>query len=157
MTFYPKTAADFVEHAFRALGRRYIYGAEARLDDPNPKAFDCSELVEWALAQTGVKIPDGSMRQLEHCRELGMEISVELASSTLGALLFREPNADGAGLGPHVAISLGDGRTIEARGRAYGVVQAPIEGRLWTAGALVPGLSYPAPLPETDSGSSIRG
>jgi hypothetical protein len=41
-----------------------------------------------------------------------------------------------------VAISLGDGRTIEARGSAYGVGIFSANGRGWTAGGLVPGMKY---------------
>lgn len=47
------------------LGKPYVFGAEVKLDDPEPKAFDCSELVEWAFAQVGVTVPDGSMNQYE--------------------------------------------------------------------------------------------
>lgn len=147
------TAEDFVLFARDQIGKPYIFGAEVSLADPDPPAFDCSELVEWALAACDIEIPDGSMRQLEHCREYSCEITIEQAIATRGALLFREPTAT---LGAHVAISLGNGSTIEARGKVYGVVEAPTEGRTWTAAALVPGLCYPATPPETDSGSSIR-
>ena len=57
---------------------------------------------------------------------------MEQALQTRGALLFR----DG-----HVAISLGNGRTIEARGRNYGVTQANGSGR-FTSGGLIPGMRY---------------
>lgn len=125
----------FVAAAIRQAGDRYVYGAEARLSDPDPDAFDCSELVQWAAYQAGVRIPDGSAAQLEYCRRKGTLISVATAARTRGALLFKPG---------HVAISLGDGRhTIEAMGRRYGVRRGDVAGRGWTHGAKVPGMRYP--------------
>ena len=102
-----------------------MYGATALTSDPDPKAFDCSELTKWAAARVGVTIPDGATAQYLYTRDHGTTMSVDQALHTPGALLFHfghEPKnlgdipADG-----HVAISLGDGvHTIEARGRKYG-------------------------------------
>ncbi len=127
------TAEAFVQRALAQNGDRYVFGAETRLNDPNPTTFDCSELVQWAAAQVGVTIPDGTMNQLPHIQRSGGSISVEEAMRTRGALLFRPG---------HVAISLGDGRTIEARGSRYGVGIFPANGRGWTAGGLIPGMQY---------------
>ena len=127
------TAEAFVQKALAQRGDRYIFGTETNLNDPNPKAFDCSELVQWAAHQAGVSVPDGTMNQLPYFKQKGTTISVDQALKTRGALLFRPG---------HVAISLGDGRTIEARGRDYGVNIFSAQGRGWTAGALIPGLKY---------------
>ncbi|HSP77131.1 MAG TPA: peptidoglycan-binding protein [Myxococcaceae bacterium] len=127
------TAEAFVQKALAQAGDRYVFGAETRLDDPNPKAFDCSELVQWAAHQVGVSIPDGTMNQLPHCRNHGKTLSVADALRTRGALLFRPG---------HVAISLGDGRTIEAKGSKYGVGIFSAHNRGWTTGALIPGMKY---------------
>ncbi len=126
------TSGDFLQAALAQNGDRYVFGAETRLNDPNPHTFDCSELVQWAAHQAGVTIPDGSSNQLAHVRRHGTEISVEQALRTPGALLFRPG---------HVAISLGDGRTIEARGRNYGVGVFNGRGRFTSAG-LIPGMRY---------------
>jgi len=126
------TASDFVSHALAQQGDRYVYGAETRSSDPNPNTFDCSELVEWAAARTGVSVPDGSANQQDFVRRHGTQIPVSQALRTRGALLFRPG---------HVAISLGDGRTIEARGRSYGVGIFSAQGRFTSAG-LVPGMRY---------------
>jgi cell wall-associated NlpC family hydrolase len=119
------TAQQFLQTALAEKGKPYVYGATARTDDPDPKAFDCSELVKWAAERVGAKIPDGATAQYLYTRDHGTTMSVEQALKTPGALLFHfghEPRdlgdipADG-----HVAISLGDGvHTIEARGRKYG-------------------------------------
>jgi len=62
---------------------------------------------------------------------------VSTARATRGALLFR---IDEGPSNDHVAISLGDGKTIEARGAAYGVNVFSVAGRRWTHGGLIPGL-----------------
>ena len=53
-------ADEFVRQAQAQAGDPYVYGAEANLADPNPKAFDCSELTQWAAKRAGVTIPDGA-------------------------------------------------------------------------------------------------
>lgn len=128
------TAIAFVEAALSQQGKPYVFGAEVRLNDLNPPAFDCSELVQWAAARVGLSLPDGTMNQLPFCQQRGTTISVAQALLVRGALLFRPG---------HVAISLGDGTTIEARGAEYGVgVFEGAEHRPWFTGALVPGLRY---------------
>lgn len=133
------SALDFVTECLRQTGDAYVFGAEANPTDADPDAFDCSELVQWAAARVGVTIADGAYNQWKACTA----ISIDQAKRTRGALLFV---GDGTGSGrdaiTHVAVSLGDGsNTIEARGRAYGVVQAPIAGRFDYAG-LIPGMRY---------------
>lgn len=134
-------------------GDPYVLGAEADPRDPNPAAFDCSEIVEWACARAGVvpKVPDGAWWQFEHCRKHGTLIPIGSAIVTPGALLFRVIGPHGGGgAGNHVAVSLGNGRTIEARGRAWGVGSFNANGRGWTHGALIPGVAHNplAPAPE---------
>lgn len=127
---------DFVYQALKQAGDRYIFGAEARKSDADPNVFDCSELVEWACAQVGVNIPDGSGNQRNFCWSKGGKISTEQAIRTRGALLF----ANG-----HVAISLGNGKTIEAVNRSYGVRIMNARGRSsvsWIGGGLIPGMRY---------------
>ncbi len=126
------TAGNFLQHALAQQGDRYVFGAETNLNDANPDTFDCSELVQWAAARAGVNIPDGSANQEAWVRRHGTQMSVEQALRTPGALLFRRG---------HVAISLGDGRTIEAKGSRHGVGVFNGRGRFTSAG-LVPGMRY---------------
>jgi cell wall-associated NlpC family hydrolase len=119
------TTQLFLNNALAEQGKPYVYGATAKVADPNPPAFDCSELTKWAAARSGVTIPDGATAQYLSIRDHGDTMTVQQALHTPGALLFHfshEPKnlgdipADG-----HVAISLGDGvHTMEARGHAYG-------------------------------------
>jgi cell wall-associated NlpC family hydrolase len=144
----PGEASDvtrtFLDHALAQTGDDYVFGAEAAPDDADPGVFDCSELVQWAAGNVGVELPDGSWLQYLQLKEQGAVIPVEQAAHTPGALLFsfdREPTASGGRPGQaHVAISLGDGTTIEARGTRYGVGSWETGDRFQYA-AILPGLS----------------
>ena len=66
----------------------------------------------------GSRCRDGSWLQYLQLEKQGGAVSVEQALHTRGALLFyfsSPPTAAGTAREAHVAISLGDGRTIEAR------------------------------------------
>lgn len=134
----------FLQVALAQAGDRYVFGGEARLDDPNPGTFDCSELVQWAAHQAGVDVPDGSWLQYQHMQRQGGAMSVEQALRTPGALLFRfssSPDGSGRPAGAHVAISLGDGRTIEARSTRDGVGIFTASADRFNYAAAIPQLS----------------
>jgi cell wall-associated NlpC family hydrolase len=119
------TATQFLATALAQKGKPYLWGATAQISDPNPQAFDCSELVKWAAGRVGVPIPDGANAQYVYVRDHGATMTVDQALHTPGALLFHfghEPRDVGDNPSDsHVAISVGDGiHTIEARGHAYG-------------------------------------
>lgn len=140
----------FLDSAIAQDGDTYVFGAETSMDDANPDTFDCSELVQWAAAQAGVELTDGSWLQYQHVQKGGGEMSVEQALQTPGALLFRfgsDPNGSGRPKGAHVAISLGDGRTIEARGSKYGVGFFDAKNRGWTHAGAIPELGTGAAVP----------
>jgi peptidoglycan hydrolase-like protein with peptidoglycan-binding domain len=44
----------------------------------------------------------------------------------------------------HIALCDGNGGTVEAKGRRYGVVADTVHGRTWNAGMLIPGINYGA-------------
>ncbi len=138
----------FLDAALKQAGDPYVFGAEAANDDADPDQFDCSELVQWSAAQVGLELPDGSWLQYLTLKEQGATMSVEQALHTQGALLFSfssEPTEGGGRpSAAHVAISLGDGTTIEARGRRYGVGSFDAGTRFEYA-ALIPGLSAAPP------------
>lgn len=136
-------------------GDPYRLGAEADPRDPNPRAFDCSEFVEWACGRCGVRptMPDGAWQQFLHCRSHHTLVPIGTGIATPGALLFRVVGAHGGGgAGNHVAVSLGNNKTIEARGRKWGVGSWSALNRGWTHAALIPGVAHnpasrPPPLP----------
>jgi len=86
-----------------------------------------SELIEWAASRVGIspRVPDGSSAQINHCRS----IPVDQAIRTKGALLWHSG---------HIAVSLGNGRTVEAQNPKAGVVQASA-GNRFKRGGLIPG------------------
>ncbi|HZA72079.1 MAG TPA: NlpC/P60 family protein [Propionibacteriaceae bacterium] len=117
----------FVALALQQAGKRYVFGAEASPSDPNPRTFDCSELVEWAAARAGIspRVPDGSSAQINHCRSIPLAQAIR----TKGALLWTPG---------HIAISLGNGKTIEAMNSQAGIRQGNAAGR-FKRGGLIPG------------------
>jgi hypothetical protein len=138
--------------ALAQKGDQYVANAQNDPGNPDPSQWDCSELVRWACARAGVQptMPDGSWIQQRWCAEHGQLLSVDQAIATRGALLFNHRDAAGNPVDPgatcppkaHVAISLGDGTTIEAMGTAYGVKVGQAGGNRFTAGGLIPGCSY---------------
>lgn len=115
-----------VAFALAQQGDAYGWGAKG------PNAWDCSGLVSGATAAAGKPLGGASATQWATCQAQGRAISVADALRTRGALLFRmgEPYN-------HVAISLGNGSTIEAMGTAYGVLVAGgAATRGWTGAAL---------------------
>ncbi len=138
---------DVLLHALAQDGDRYVFGHEVKMSDHDPDVFDCSELVQWACHRAGVQpvMPDGSWYQARHCRNHNKTIPVAEAIATEGALLFYfrgDPFAGGRPASAHVAFSLGNGTTIEARGTRWGVGTWSVQGRNWSHGGLIPGVDY---------------
>ena len=154
----------FLRVAKAQIGDRYVFGAEVNLNDTNPSVFDCSEFTQWAAHQAGSDIPDGATAQYLHFKQKGLLISPEKAKDTPGALLFhfdREPRpGDGRTPGAHVAISLGDGKVVEAANPRAGVREANAGDRFDFA-AIIPGISdgtaTPIPNPVTEPLSTLVG
>jgi cell wall-associated NlpC family hydrolase len=86
---YTNRADDFVSVALSQKGKQYIFGTEVSPKNKDPRAFDCSELVEWATAQCGVKFPDGTVGGLAWCKKKHTTIPVDKARYIRGALLYR--------------------------------------------------------------------
>lgn len=124
---------DFVSFCLAQVGDAYVWGAGRNVDDPDPHAFDCSGLVYWAAYQVGVVTGQTDQQIIDQCRRAGTLISVAEASRTRGAVL-QFPG--------HIVVSLGDGRTVEARGKAYGVMTYVVANRGFTTGARLPGMIY---------------
>jgi cell wall-associated NlpC family hydrolase len=131
---YDSQASQIVALALQQAGKAYVYGAQASPSDPNPRAFDCSELVQWSCARCGITdCPRTSEQQQAWCSQHGTLISIQDGINTKGALLF-QPG--------HVAISLGNGKTIEAMNEKDGIRQGNANGRGWTAAGRIPGCKY---------------
>lgn len=118
-------------------GVPYRLGAEAKGDELDPSALDCSEGIELSCRRNGVFIPDGAQNQYEWCRRNGTLISVAEARRIVGAIAFRI-NFHG---GDHVVLSDGRGGTMECKGRAYGCNTFSYDGRFNFA-ARIPNVDY---------------
>jgi cell wall-associated NlpC family hydrolase len=144
-----RTVDQFLAAARSEVGASYEYGAEVDLDDLQPSAFDCSELTQWAAHQAGVEIPDGSYSQYLDLKAKGLLIPVDQAEHTPGALLFHfseEPQPGGGRPDEaHVAISVGDGTTIETDA-AEGRVTTMSVGDRFEYAATLPGLAAIPPV-----------
>ena len=143
---------DVLLWAVAQAGDRYVFGAVVEFNNDNPNEFDCSGLVAWACNHAGVRpnFPHASWLQAKQCHEAKADISIDEAVATRGALLFgftegvdpftAKTRPDHA----HVAISLGNGRTIEAASQKWGVgtFSADKLKRGWTHAALIPNVEY---------------
>ncbi|HEY5821013.1 MAG TPA: NlpC/P60 family protein [Propionibacteriaceae bacterium] len=133
----------FLKQARDQRGDTYLYGSTPKLSAKNPSSFDCSSLTQWAANKAGVKIPRTAEYQYMDLKQRNLLIPVDEAIKTPGALLFyfsREPTSSLPAGQAHVAISKGDGKTIEAKGRAYGVGEFSAKHRFNYAG-VIPGIS----------------
>lgn len=153
------TGKDLVALLARHTGGPYGYGSKWPLNNPNPHGpVDCSGYVAWGCYQLGRPLNGGSWEQLAKCRTAHTIITVADAIRTPGALLFVGPNGE-----THIAVSRGDGTTVEARGKAYGVGSWTAIGRPWSTAALVPNISYgtstppAAPVPDPQTVTVSRG
>lgn len=145
---------DIVNLAMSRVGQPYILGAKVNLANPNWSGpWDCAEFISWAcyhsykqiIAVRPPNIQTGESYSgwwYEDGQKLGALIDTKKALATVGAILVRRPGDFGIKIG-HVAISRGDGGTVEAHSSKVGV--AVIQGaakRSWTSGLLVPGVAY---------------
>jgi cell wall-associated NlpC family hydrolase len=131
------TSERFVQLAYAQRGKPYVYGARG------PNSWDCSGFVTGHGAPgRGVDLPPVS-NIAATCRRKGTTITVAQAAYARGAVIWRQR---GGGANDHIVISLGDGEhTIEAMGRAYGVVVGKIKGRDWTGAGTLPGIPVNVP------------
>lgn len=96
------SGSDVVAYAMTFVGNPYVWGGK----DPNTGA-DCSGFTSYVYAHFGISIPSYSYSQ----RSVGKEVSYENAQP--GDLICY------AG---HVAIYMGNGKIVHAKGTAYGIV-----------------------------------
>lgn len=132
MAWVPTKAAQLIILALKEVGKPYVLGSEGP-PESSLKTWDCSELVQHMLAMVGVlEVVDSLGRKTRIANFDGAgnqwnasrSISLPEGIATPAALLFIQSEAayrqKPFNIG-HVAISLGNGYIIEARGKAYGV------------------------------------
>lgn len=136
---------QMLDLALKQVGDEYVFGADVAETDPDPSVWDCAELTQWSAAQVGSDIPGSSFEQYLALKSQGLIIPIEQGMNTPGALLFHfssEPQPGGGRPSQaHVALSLGDGRTVEAQSEDVGVITDDAGDRFEYA-ALLPGVDY---------------
>lgn len=95
-----------IDYACQFVGNPYVWGGT----DPNTGA-DCSGFVQYVYKQFGYNLPRVSYQQATVGTEVGLD---ELQPGDL--LFYKRDGKIG-----HVAIYIGDGQTVQARGKAYGI------------------------------------
>jgi hypothetical protein len=149
------SGADLVRLARTHIGERYVLGTLVPKDNARWRGpWDCAEFASWLVYQLSGWLygcddddaePSGANANTRYWRRdvraIGELVSIEVAAGTPGAFALRHPVGGHHG---HVALSDGEGGTVEARSSRHGVCAAHLDGRRWDAGILIPWLRYPA-------------
>jgi peptidoglycan DL-endopeptidase CwlO len=114
----------FLKAAESRIGMPYVWGAEG------PLAFDCSGLVQWSLAQAGVRIPRVAVDQAR------AGPLVPLNQLQPGDLLFYHTDPTAPSYISHVAIYIGDGKMLQAPRPGLNVEVVPLDTGAGFAGAV---------------------
>ncbi|ANW04550.1 peptidoglycan-binding domain-containing protein [Bradyrhizobium icense] len=147
------SGAGLVQRARPHIGEQYV-NTQVPKDDPHWHGpWDCAEFVSWLVYQEAgtlygcvdhtalpAKADAYTGAWKADLERLGKRVSVEEAAATVGGIVLRYP--PGPGKMGHIAVCDGNGGTIEAKGRRYGVVADTVHGRGWHTGILIPGISY---------------
>lgn len=149
----PHTGAALVALARKFIGRAYAHALVPKDDADYSGAFDCAELASYVVYQVTGRLygctdnsaaPSaadaytGAWKRDAH--SLGKIITVAEAARTPGAFVLRYPPSGGS-MG-HIALSAGDGTTVEAKSTAEGVVADKVSGRRWDIGVIIPWIDY---------------
>lgn len=147
---------DLLKLAEAHLGERYV-NQNVPKNDPDWKGpWDCAEFASWLVFQVSGQLYGCGSDDVakaatteaytgfweRDAKRKGQMIPVEQAAGTKGAFLLRYPPAPGV-MG-HIAVSDGQGGTVEAMGKRNGVARGKVSGRRWDTGVLVPGIDYGA-------------
>ena len=137
-------ATQMIALAETRIGEEYDWGADVDIDDEDWHGpWDCAEFTTWLYYQTTGKVfgcidNEAAIKNLEPYSQSWLRdakvsdksVSISSAAKTPGAFLVRKKRPGKPG---HVAMSVGDGTTIEAKSAADGVTHDVIENRVWDA------------------------
>jgi hypothetical protein len=149
----PKTGAGLLRRAREHIGEEYVNVLVPKNDKNWKGPWDCAEFVSWLVFQEAgllygcidddtdpAKADAYTGAWQRDVEKRGNSVSVDEAASTVGGIVLRYP--PGPGEMGHIAICDGEGGTVEAKGRRYGVVADTVHGRTWHTGVLIPGITY---------------
>lgn len=142
------TGREIVDLARTRIGQEYVFGVRVDLLDPGYAGpWDCAEFATWLCFQTTGRIlgtvgdddPYSGAWARDILRGVLTSVPIAEAASIAGAILVRRPTSSVVG---HVAVSDGQGGTVEAHSRRLGVATARISGRRWDLAGLLPDVEY---------------
>lgn len=146
--------ADLVALARKFIGRPYAHTLVPKDDATYAGPFDCAELASYVVYQVTSRLygctDDNAKPSVadaytgawkRDAGSLGNVITVAEAARTPGAFVLRYPPSGAGGMG-HIALSVGDGSTIEAKSTNEGVTADKISQRRWDIGVLIPWVDY---------------
>lgn len=147
------TGKDILSIANMHIGQQHIFGAFIPKNNSDWKGpWNTAEFTSWCIYQVSGKIfgcddnslpPDRARASTRYfmrdAQEMGEIISVQLAFGTPGALLLRIPLSGRSGV---IAISDGEGGTVESNSSNRGVIRRASNDRRWDFGLKLPWLKY---------------
>lgn len=150
------TGSSLFARAEQHLGERYEHRVVPK-DKPDYRGpWDCAEFASWLVYQEVQKLYGCRNNAAEpatadaytgywrrDAKALGRMIPVEQAAGIKGAFLLRYP-PDGPEEMGHIAVSDGQGGTVEAMDGGRGVARGKVTGRRWDTGVLIEGIDYDA-------------
>lgn len=107
--------SSIVSAALAHVGKPYIFGATG------PDAFDCSGLVYSIYGAHGITIKRSAAEQY-HSNDAE---HIDVAQLQPGDLVFKQ-NTYKPGIS-HVGIYIGDGKLVEAKGSAFGIILSSLQ------------------------------
>ncbi|HJQ23300.1 MAG TPA: peptidoglycan-binding domain-containing protein [Blastocatellia bacterium] len=147
------TGRDMLDLARPHIGEEYKNVLVPKNNPDWHGPWDCAEFMSWIVFQKlGILygcINDNANPALADAYtgswrvdsdKKGTRVPIGQAAATVGGILLRFPPSVGK-MG-HIAICDGQGKTVEAMGRAFGVAQGKVAGRHWDTGVLIPGVQY---------------
>lgn len=137
---YPGSAAKIKKNCQRMNGSAASCKGCRYYDESTgtgKRAYDCAQLVKWAMAEIGIEMVSGATSQWKKTAWARQGTIDTLPADTL-CLLFRQ---DAPGKMGHTGVYMGDGMVVHAKGHNEGVVRQSLqENPCWTHWAIPEGL-----------------
>lgn len=146
---YPGSAAKIKSNCPRMSGKASSCVKCSYWDESagnGKRAYDCAQLVRWAMDAVGIKMVSGATSQWKKTtwQETG---AIDSLPKDKLCLVYRD---DGNGIKGHTGIYLGDGTVVHARGHDYGVMRQTLaQYARWTHWGIPVGL-YDQDAPEQE-------
>ena len=132
-----KTNIGLVEYVKSKLGCPYVWGKIGQFVD-GKQCFDCAGLIKGYYFNMD-HTPNSYNAAEDYSADKLLQVATEKGSidtlplNTIGLLVHMKG---------HVGVYIGNSKVIEARGKAYGVVETNLKDRPWTSWSKCPWFEY---------------